>query len=372
MPADPESLPEVSGPSDRELGVATRWRARLWLVTGGAALLLIGVLSGWWFSRPAPMAFSVEFVGRSLQGLNQKGGVVWSFEFDRDVTHGDLKPQLVDLEGDGAAEWVVPVRSKVRGAVSDAIFCFSRGGALKWSVQPDHKLTYNGRSVTAPWFLLGFEVAPAVPRRVWGSFVPSGGGPSFIVEIKPDGSSSMRYFQAGSIYSLLHWQTPSGGFLVAGGFSAKHGRPSIVLLREHDLPADFPYDPVGMTSRPSCTECPSGEPARVFLFTPAEIATPAHPQTSVRQLRQVGADVVAVMRVGEVDTAHVTLKPDFSIPSFNYVPSHWKAHKELEIEGRLDHTEENCPDWRTSNIFREWTPANGWHDREIRALPPGL
>jgi hypothetical protein len=252
-PADPETLPEVSAPG-REIGAATRWPARLWLLTAGVALLLIGILAGRWISRPAPLAFSVEFAGRSLQGLNQKGDVVWSFEFDRDLKQADPKPRLVDLEGDGAAEWVVPVRSTVRGTVSDAILCFSQGGALKWSVRPDQTLTYNGRSVSAPWSLLDFEVSPAVPRRVWASFT-DGGGPNFIVEIKPSGSSSMRYFQAGPIYKLRHWQTPSGAFLVAGGFSAKHGRPSIVLLPEDGPAASFPFDPVGMSSRPSCTEC---------------------------------------------------------------------------------------------------------------------
>jgi hypothetical protein len=364
-PADPESLPEVSALPGRDLGAATRRPARGWLVTAGLALFLVGMLSGWWISRPVPGAFSVEFAGRSLQGLNQKGDVVWSFEFDRDLNKANPKPRLVDLDGDGAAEWVVPVRSTVRGTVSDAIFCFSQAGALKWSVRPDQTLTYNGRIVSAPWSLLDFEVSPAVPRRVWASFT-NGGGPNFIVEITASGSSSMRYFQAGPINKLRYWQTPSGGFLVAGGFSAKHERPSIVLLAEHGPAASFPFDPVGMSSRPSCTECPAGQPARVFLFTRSEITTPAHPHTAVSGLRQAGASFLVEMRVGDVETAHVTLKPDFSVQSFAHVPGHWRAHKELEIEGRLDHTEENCPDRRTSNGFREWTPTYGWNDREIR------
>src|SRR5262245_45923032 len=79
-PADPDPLPEVSAPSAREPGAAVSWRARLWLVAAGVALLLIGIVSGWWFSRPAPVAYSVEFAGRALHGLNQRGIVVWSFE----------------------------------------------------------------------------------------------------------------------------------------------------------------------------------------------------------------------------------------------------------------------------------------------------
>jgi hypothetical protein len=364
-PTNPEALPGGTAGPGRDRRDTAKWWAPVWLVAVGVVLIGIGLIAGRSLSPRGPGAFSVEFAGRSLQGLNPKGEVVWSFGFDRDVTGGQLKPRLVDLDGDDALEWIVPVVSTVRGTVSDAIFCFSQSGALRWSVQPDQTLTFNGRKVTAPWSLLDFEVAPAAPRRVWASFT-NGGGPSFILDIKASGSSTLRYFQAGSIKTLRHWQTPSGAFLMAGGFSAKHSRPSIVLLAEHGPGAILPFDPVGMSSRPSCTECPSGDPARVFLFTRSEIETPANPHTTVRGMRQAGANLVAEMRVGSIETAHVTVTPDFSIQSFTHVPGHWRAHRELEALGQFDHPEENCPDWRRSNVFREWTAAGGWQDRDIR------
>ncbi len=364
-PADPETSPEVQvRPDAGRRGIGKRG-APVWLMAGAGVLIGIGLVSGRLSSPSSRSAFSVEFAGRSLKGLNEKGEGVWSFEFDRDVNRGDLKPRLVDLEGDGALEWIVPVLSTVRGTVSDAIFCFSQSGALRWSVQPGQTLTYNGRKVTAPWSLSDFEVAPAAPRRVWAAF-KRGEGPNFILEIDARGSANMRYFQAGPIAALRHWQTPSGAFLVVGGFSQKHSRPSIVLLPEHGPAAFFPFDPVGMSSRPSCIECPAGEPARALLFTRSEIETPAHPHTTVDRLRQFGANLVVEMHVDDVDTAHVIVEPDFSVQSFSYSPGHWRAHRELEAQGHLDHTEENCPDRRTSNVVREWTAAGGWQDREIR------
>lgn len=364
-PPDPEALPEVPARLDGDSrGIGMRW-APIWFLAAAVLLIGIGAVSGRWISPPSPVAFSVAFAGRSLEGLNQKSEVVWSFGFDRDVNWGNLKPRLVDLEGDGPLEWIVPVLSTARGTVSDAIFCFSQSGALRWSVQPDQTLTFNGRKVSAPWSLIDFEVAPAEPRRVWASF-SHGGGPNFVLEITASGSRSMRYFQTGPITTLHYWQTPSGGFLVAGGFSAKHSRPSIVLLADHGPGATLPFDPVGMSSRPSCTECPAGDPARAFVFTRSEVETPAHPHTMVRHIVQLDANLVVEMRVGDVETAHVTVQPDFSIQSFTYSPGHWRAHRELEAQGHFDHTEENCPDRRTSNVFREWTAMEGWHDREIR------
>ena len=256
-PANPEALPEAIAPPGPDRRHIAKRLAPVWLVAVGIVLIGIGLIAGRSISPRPPGAFSVEFAGRSLQGLNSKGEVVWSFGFDRDVTGGHLKPRLIDLEGDGALEWIVPVVSAVRGTVSDAIYCFTQGGALRWKVQADETLTYNGRKVTPPWLLVDFEVAPAVPRRVWAAFA-RGEGPNFILEINASGSSHMRYFQAGPIATLHHWQTPSGAFLVAGGFSQKHARPSIVLLAEHGPAAFFPYDPVGMSSRPSCIECPAG------------------------------------------------------------------------------------------------------------------
>ena len=370
-PTDPETLPEVlSRPSGERRDIAKRW-APAWLVAVGVVLVGIGLIAGRSLSPRGPGAFSVEFAGRSLQGLNSKGEVVWSFGFDRDVAGGHLKPRLIDLEGDGALEWIVPVVSAVRGTVSDAIYCFTQGGALRWSVQADQKLTYNGRKVSAPWSLVAFEVAPSAPRLVWGSFTQGRGeGPNFVLEIEASGSATMRYFQLGPIATLRHWQTPSGAFLVAGGFSQKHARPSVVLLAEHGPGAMLPYDPVGMSSRPTCIECPSGDPARVFLFTRSEIETPAHPRTTVHRLRPAGADLVAEIRVDDIDTAGASLKADVSIGSYSHAPGHWRAHRELEAQGQFDHTEENCPDRRRLNVFREWTAAGGWQDREIRRGDP--
>lgn len=367
-PADPETLPELPAPAVGSPGRIGRSWAPVWAIPVAVVLIGIGLVSGRLISARSPNAFSVALAGRSLKGLSQTGEVVWSFEFDRDVSGGDVKPRLLDLEGDGTLEWIVPVVSTTRGAVSDAIFCFSQSGALRWSVQADQTLTYNGRKEGAPWSLFDFEVAPTLPRRVWASFTHGiqGEGPNFILEIDASGSSTMRYFQAGSITTLRYWQTPSGGFLVAGGFSQKHARPSIVLLPEHGPAAFFPFDPAGMSSRPTCLECPAGEPARVLLFTRSEIETPAHRLTSVHGLRQSGVNLNVEIRVDEIETARVLVRPDFSIQSFNYMPGHWLLHRELEAQGRFDHTEENCPDRRVTNVYREWTPLTGWQDREIR------
>ncbi len=76
--------------------------------------------------------------------------------------------------------------------------------------------------------------------------------------------------------------------------------------------------------------------------------------------------MVVEMRVDDVETAAAILMPDFSIEAFAYAPGHWRAHRELEAQGHFDHSEENCPDRRTSNVFREWTVTGGWQDREIR------
>ena len=368
--SDPEESTEPESRQEPALQDARRhtWRHVLSTVRPivvGIALFACGTLFGAWILRPAAVASSVEFVGRHLQGLDQRGAVVWSYEFDRDVTGGSLSPPaLLDLDGDEQAEWIVPVVSTNRGiASSDAVFCFTNSGALKWSVRPDQKLTYPSRTITAPWMLTGYAVSPGIPRRVWASFRAQGGGYSFITEISPGGSSSLRFVHRGPISSIHHWDTLSGGILVAGGFSAEHTRPAVVLITENEQPSGFPSeDP----ARKSCAECPNRGPSRVYLFARSELETPSSPHTIVRNLGLSGTDLQVMTRVGSVQTAIVTLKPDLSVASFNLTPSNWRLHKELESQGRLDHTEENCPDRRVSNTFREWTPASGWQDRQIR------
>jgi hypothetical protein len=268
----------------------------------------------------------------------------------------------MDLDGDGQAEWIVPVKSPTR-TTSDAIFCFTRSGAVKWSVRPDQRLTLTSRAIVPPWALIDYAVSPDPPRRLWASFTATGGGFSIVIQIDQAGSAALWFVHRGALHSIRYWKTHAGGFLVAGGISAEHGQPTIALMGEDDSASTFPIE---ASVRPSCADCPVPGPRRVFLFARSELESSFNPRTYIRRFVHTGTDLSAEIRVGDIETARVRLRPDFSVASFIHTPQNWRAHKELESQKRLSHTEEKCPDPLVSKTYREWTPTTGWMDHQIR------
>jgi hypothetical protein len=370
-PRDPESMPDLLVPaSSAGRHEARRSRPRWQWIVVAMALFAAGTLLGLRLGRPSPVAINLTFAGRSLQGLNQQGTVVWSHQFERDVSAAQsTPPPLVDLDGDGTVEWLVPVRSAMSGAqagTSDALYCFTQDGRVKWSVRPDQTLTYPNRTMSAPWLVSSMAVSPAAPRRVWIAFHHHTGGSSFVVEIGPAGTPTLRYVQAGRIYSVAHWITPAGGFLAVGGASDEHRRPALALLPENDPPATFPSND---SRRVGCAECPPGRPQRVFLFPPSELTTAAHElHPYVQHVRVVGPTLKVVAYQGRGHSQFV-VNSDFTVGSFQYAQTYWGAHKHLELMGRIDHSAEQCPDRFTPAAIREWTPVLGWRESHVQPGP---
>ncbi len=41
--------------------------------------------------------------------------------------------------------------------------------------------------------------------------------------------------------------------------------------------------------------------------------------------------------------------------------TYWPQHRLLRLEGKIDHSEEDCPE-RTPQPIRSWTPDGGWEE----------
>jgi len=298
------------------------------------------------------------------------GVVVWSHEFGQSVSRPARMPshQLVDLDGDGAQEWLVPVTFAMNGvapATSDALYSFTEDGRFRWSVQPDQKLTYPNRVMSASWEIADYVVSTRADK-VWAAFRHHAGSSSFVVEISPAGRQALRYVNFATIYAVAHWVTPAGGFLAVGGVNVEHRRPVLALMAENDPPATSPIDDPG---RATCTECPAGRPQRQFFFPESELTEAAgrfFPY--VNNLELIGPMLKVVASHGLGDSQFM-VNPDFSVASFVFTESHWGAHRQLELKGQLDHRAEDCPERLKPVVVREWTPVSGWRDQMVSPRP---
>ncbi len=352
----------------------SRGRRRLLVPIGlaVAVVLLVGVglVAGEWLESrrvAAEIPASFRFQAHQLLALDRGGRVIWSHDFGVQVTGRwlmDLVAMPVDLDDDGQLEYVAAVGfgpdPNAPPTRSDALFCFNSHGDVRWSVTPQVSLNFGGEEFRGPWRLQSFTVSQDGPnRKVWAAFSHHTWRPAFVLEIGPDGTHSMRYVQSGWIWALASWQTPEGSFLAAGGVDNERERPSLALVSLSGEPA---HSPNTAGSRDECRGCLPGVPDAYFLFPRSEVtaASRTSPYGYINTLHVVGDrlkvrvhDTPQAARIGFVS-------PDLQIHELEGSDAYWAEHRNLEDEGRIGHTVENCPERTTPREVRVWRPGDGW------------
>jgi hypothetical protein len=312
----------------------------------------------------------IRWNGRVLEAVGSDERLVWSYPLDRDVTGPlglDSQSQLIlDLDRDGRMDVLVPVRFGPAGgkAVStDVLMAFSSAGRLLWTVKPDFTITCGYETFAGPWevrALLASEDDDG-SRRVWLAYVHHTWRPSFILEVTNDGHSSVRYVQAGWIFSMADWTTPAGRFLVAGGTSNEHKRPSVVLIDLASRPTALP----AATARDQCGDNSSDGVRKVFLMPPLETTDATNPHDDIQKLRIVGPDLKATYEGAQ---AILRLSPELRVVEYVFADVYATTHRSLEQRGLLDHPAETCPFAKKDKEIREWTAETGWQTSTIRPL----
>lgn len=335
-------------------------------IAAGISLFIAGASVGSWLSRPANAAVEIKFVGQAIEAIGRDGRVAWTRTFESIVMSTPRPPMFVDLDGDGESEVLVGIRA-VRNfgvTMSDALYCFSREGVLKWKLTPDQQFTFGGKPFSAPWELRDIAVGSAPgPRRLWVAFAHHTWFPGFVLEVDPAGNAFVKYVQSGALYSVAHWATPSGGFLAIGGTSQEHVSATIALIPDTGPPVTFPTEGTAMVA---CANCPAGLPRRVFTFAPVELTGASRELFPyVATMRTLGAGIKATLRDGQ-GASVVDINPDFSIDSLQFGQRYWAEHRELEKKGAIDHPAERCPDRERHREIREWTPEGGWRPGGLR------
>ena len=141
-PAEPE---QVTAVATSQRPARRRWK----LAAVAIALFAAGALTGHLATRPDRVPVDFRLFGSTLEAFDRTGTLAWSYQFGREVAgvrRARLQPPIFfDVDGDRQSEILVPVRfaSTRPAALSDAIYCFTRGGVLKWRVQPDDAVVWR-------------------------------------------------------------------------------------------------------------------------------------------------------------------------------------------------------------------------------------
>jgi hypothetical protein len=368
----------VGDPPDQPTSPPLWQRRSTWLsVLALIILLALGAsaLSRFGAPRVQAVPFRVTLTGRVLQALDKDGVVLWTHRFSRDVwvidrdeSGGELSfRSIVDTDGDGVDEILVPLRGSAAGDVatsaeSDALYCFDAAGELKWAVSADQTVTFNGRSFGAPWEINDFVVSDTIPRRIWVAWQHHTWWPGMVTEITPDGRSRTIHIQSGRVYALTPWETPAGAMLAVGGISQASQSAVIALLAIGGAPSYFTESPA---PEYRCDNCGTNTPRRAYVFDRLDLSavnSGRHPY--VKNLEVVGVDLKTDLFEGGSAASHggsiVRIGPDFDVESVELADSFATAHRDWERRSDLDHAYDVCPERQRVRTVRTWTPDRGW------------
>lgn len=322
--------------------------------------------------RPSGLVDHVSVLKDELLAHDEKGDIVWTFSFDQPVdlvTGTDLsgRSRIADVDGDGVQEVLVFVLFKDLGkGFRDRLYCFSAGGELLWQFEFKETLKFGSREFKPPWLfraLLIYQsaaetrIACALSHDIWW--------PAPLLLLNRSGQVVGQFVHAGWLTELNVLETPSAGFLLAGGHSNSQRAGVLVVLDANQFSGASPEQ---SASEYECQNCPPGRPLRYFVFSRSEMnALLPSVWHKVDTIRPTSGRI----EVQTVENPHhgvasiFEFSSNFELENATFSDAYADAHRQLEKEKKLDHALEDCPERQGPGPVRSWDPENGW----ITVLP---
>jgi hypothetical protein len=310
--------------------------------------------------------------GRQLVAFTAGGRQLWTYDFQRPVTHPGTfsrgRGTQADLDGDGRFEMLVPIRfagaSRDSPRESDAIVALDQEGRQIWSVQPDLTLWAGNDVFEGPWHIYDMLTGPtAEGPRAWLAFSHHAWWPGFVIEVDARGNQRLRYLQGGRVYSLGYWRPGGRPVLVAGGTAMDPGLSSATII---DLTGPAVRWPSNGVAQLSCGNCPAADPSAVLLFPTSHVTSAMpRPYGSVQRLRPQTGGLQADIDDGLGAHTLVSLDENLEVTAFERSETYWEVHRDLESQGRIGHSLDDCPDRTRPMEIRTWTSSDGWTTQAV-------
>jgi hypothetical protein len=155
-----------------------------------------------------------------------------------------------------------------------------------------------------------------------------------------------------------------GQRLAAGGFSNERDAAIAAILDANNLTGQAPGT---AGTAYECVSCPPGAPLFYASFPRSELnrLTAARFNRARITLKDGGMIVTTVELVSGEDvtaTAMYEFDRDMRLLRKRHSDTYWDAHRRLELEGKLSHSRDACPERDGPPIYYVWT-EQGWAAR---------
>ncbi len=387
VPEEPGHVeaPVVTAPADAAPDQGTRGSVHRWLnapvpawaALGMASVAVAAVVTGGSIYPATGVPSSWEFEGRELRAYTDGGREIWHHSFDRPVSRPATMRgpgAYADVNEDGRTDLLVPARfaaPRESPAESDAVVAFSHDGSTIWSLQPTLRFTTGSETFEGPWHVYDIATgATAKGPRTWIAYSHHTWWPAFVMEVAPNGEQHLAYVQPGRIYSLTYWQSPGGTRLVAGGTLNEESRASVAVVDVNRGPARW-RSAIGPALE--CPTCPAADPEAMLLLPTSDVTRGLfRPYGWVMRSRLLDSGLELTINDGFGWGTHATLSEGLQITGLARSDQYWHMHQDLERQGRIPHTADECPDHAQPLDVRRWTPATGWSTEPVRLRRPAV
>jgi hypothetical protein len=293
--------------------------------------------------------------------------VAWDYEQPegRDFTPNDQIQRTLRLpNGDELILFSSNTIDRQLGLVDRGeLFVFSPTGEFRWRMIREDSYRFASETFSPPWVsgsLLVHDVG-GEPRIAWALHHYTW-WPSILVLLNEEGGLMGRFVNSGWITRTALSKHPDGDRLLAGGVSNSRSGGMLAVLDATSIDGGSPEEP---GSEFECQDCPGGNPHRYFVFPRSHVNIASGlPYNETADIRVTSAGISVSVREGPPasDIAWVyDFSTEFELRQVTPSDSYWPAHRMLELEGKIDHSAESCPQ-RTPPPVRSWTPERGWTD----------
>ena len=357
--------PEAPQEQDRDFRLS---RLQLGLGVVGMVAIAFALVGSWPSATPE---ITLETVGSHVIALDQAGSVAWTFEHPdgRTFSHTGQVTVVTERRPEGDKLLLLSTTTAADEGtprVAAELMAFGTGGQLRWHLVRRDSYRFGRETFSDMWVPGAVRVhdMSGGPRIAWAIHDYTW-WPSALFLLDDRGSVEGPFVNSGWITSAIPVTVPEGDLILAGGISNSRRGAMLAVLDATDIRGHSPEE---SGSEFACLNCPPGGPLRYFVFPPTDV----NRASGLSYNETVGVDPGdSQIRIVVMEGPHSTdvvwvyhFTTDFDLIRVTPGDSYWPTHDLLELEGRLDHSAEDCP-WRVAPPILSWTPDGGW--TELRA-----